>query len=137
MKLSTLESAILGLLNKNLKYKITSVPVVDFLRHNIILNLQYTGEEFISPNTVNAVFSVGKASVITYDLVLYYKDVRNSYEEIHDIIDRIIDKVHGKQLEIADTFYCSPILVDKIEFQEKNQQNYIIYKCGLKLKIGR
>jgi hypothetical protein len=138
MKISTIETAIIKLLGNSFKkYKITSVPVVDFVRQNTILNLEYTGEEFISPNSLNNTFSAGKVSVLTYDLTIYYKDLRNTYEEVHDILDTIIEKIHGKQLEIAESFYCSPIVIDKIEFKEKNAQNFIIYTCSLKVKIGR
>lgn len=137
MRLATLESAIIKLLGNSFKkIKITSVPTVDFLRQNTILNLEYTGEDFLSPTSLSHTFSIGKVSVLTYNLTIYYKDIRNSYEEVHDILDNIIDKIHGVQLEIEDSFYCSPIVIDKIEFKEKNDQNFIIYLCSLKVKIG-
>jgi len=134
-----IEEAILGKLNGLEKIKLLAVPIVDFkdVRQSIIVNLQYISETFQVPNNRKAIFAPlptkKRVSDINFSLTLYYKDLRNNFEDIYSLFDQIVDLLHGELLEIAG-INISPIYIKDIKFKERNSQNYILYECSIEMK---
>lgn len=134
-----IESRILDKLKDIKKIKLMSVPVVDFndVRQTIIINLQYISETFILPNEKKIIFSQiptkKRVSDISFNLTIYYKDLRNNFNDVYDLFDLIIEKLHGELLEI-DGINISPIFIKDIKFKEKNTQSFIVYECSLEMK---
>jgi hypothetical protein len=134
-----IEEAILGKLNGLEKIKLLAVPIVDFkeVRQSIIVNLQYISETFQVPNNQKAIFAPlptkKRVSDINFSLTLYYKDLRNNFEDIYSTFDIITELLHGEQLEI-EGLNLSPMYIKNIEFKERNIQNFIVYTCSLEIK---
>lgn len=134
-----IEEAILEKLRSLEKIKLLAVPIVDFkeVRQSIILNLQYVSEAFTVPNEKKVIFASlptkKRVSDMTFNITLYYKDLRNNFEDIYDVFDSIVERLHGEQLEI-EGINISPVYIKNIEFRERNTQNFIVYNCSLEIK---
>lgn len=134
-----IEEAILEKLRSLDKIKLLAVPIIDFkeVRQSIILNLQYVSETFTVPNEKKAIFvplpTKKRVSDMTFNITLYYKDLRNNFEDIYLVFDSVIERLHGELLEI-EGINVSPIYIKNIEFRERNTQNFIVYNCSLEIK---
>ena len=146
MFIKELETAILNKLKKaggeSDKIKYLAVPTIDFngIRQNIIVNLQYIKETFVSPNEKKAIFAPlptkKRISNIEYSLFIYYKDLRNQYNDVYDLFDILANNLHGELLQINEIDgLISPLFITSIEFIERNSQSFLVYKCNLDLKI--
>lgn len=140
--IKNIETAILNKLCKLEKVKLLAVPIIDFkeVRSSIILNLQYISETFTVPNDKKVIFSPlptkKRVSDITFNLTLYYKDLRNNFEDIYNTFDSITEFLHGEQLEI-EGLNLSPVYIKEIKFAERNVQNFISYTCTLEIKYAK
>lgn len=134
-----IEEAILEKLRSIEKIKLLAVPIVDFkeVRQSIIVNLQYVSEAFTIPNEKKAIFAPlptkKRVSDMTFNITLYYKDLRNNFNDIYGTFDQIINLLHGEQLEI-EGINISPVYIKEIKFAERNVQNFISYSCLLEIK---
>lgn len=139
--LKEIETSILNKLKVIPKIKLVAEPVVDFsdVRQNLILNLQYTGETFKSPNENKSQWvslpTKKRISYISFSLYIYYKELRKQFHDVYELFDRIIDILHGEVLEIQDLENrISPLYITNIEFVERNSSSFLVYKCNIELK---
>lgn len=119
--------------------KFLSVPLVNFddVRQNVIVNIKYVSEEFIVPNIKKMQYSQlptkKRISDLKFELEIYYKDLRNKFEEVYNLLDSLINTLHGELLNVHG-LNISPIYITNIQFVERNSNNFIIYKCNLELR---
>lgn len=125
------------------KIKLLATPQVDFdtVRQNIIVNVQYNGETFINIGEKKAMLTAlptkKRVSDIKFVLQIYYKDLRKSYDDIYELFDNIVYILHGEIIELDNAFCSTPMIIENIEFVERNSQSYYLYRCNLSLRISK
>lgn len=140
MSIKFIQDGIIKTLSEFKEIKIISVPVMNFdnVRQDIILNIRYIGEKFISLNSNNMSYgdppTNARISDVSFEVEIYYKDLRNKFEEIYDLINKIISKLHGVSLSQSGKMDLSPLFINSIEFKERTPNSFIVYKFLLEVR---
>lgn len=138
MKLKEIEQKLISKLDEIIggSAKIIADPSLDIssVRQKIVLNLSFLSEKIVNKPSIN--FSVGVKpafSEYTYRIRISYKDVRNSYDGIYEILELLKNSLNGLVINEED-LTVSPIQLVSIDFVEKTDNAFSVYDLKISFK---
>lgn len=137
-----IEEGIVDILKENLskQCKIVVDPAIDLstIKQNIIINLQYVRETFESRSQSKINYSSVQSnrasrSTAEYNLRIFFKELRDSYNKVYDLILELRECLDGQKVVDDQDLSIGPMSIKTIDFIEKTDSGIIRYDLSLSI----